>query len=271
MGPRLIVTFSVSAARSGRRWIFGIGSSSYHPIGRYVEAAFDARGIVPHRGDILRDAARSRSTEAPDPSGPALRWRVVRPTGGPYRPAMIAADEVRIATGRVVSLAVARGEGLVLAGASGAGKSLLLRRLADLDPGAGRLTLDGRDCAAISAPDYRRRVALVPAEPAFWRPSLRDHAPDADFEAVGLDGARPAAPVTSLSSGERMRGAIALAVARNPQVLLLDEPTGPLDPRATGVIEALLLRLTAAGTAVILTSHDPEQPRRLGFRLLSLP
>ncbi len=183
---------------------------------------------------------------------------------------MLAAQDVTLATGRVVSLRVGQGEGIVIRGRSGAGKSLLLRRLADLDPGAGRITLDGRCHTTLAASDYRKHVALVPAEPAFWHATLADHASNADFAEVDLCATRTIAPIETLSSGERMRAAIAITVARRPKVLLLDEPTGPLDPASTGLIEGLILRLATSGTAILLTSHDPDQARRLGFAAMDL-
>jgi ABC-type iron transport system FetAB ATPase subunit len=72
--------------------------------------------------------------------------------------------------------------------------------------------------------------------------------------------------VDRLSTGERQRLALARALQLGPQVLLLDEPTSALDPPSVRQVEALLAARVEAGCALLLVSHDPDQPNRLGAR-----
>ena len=76
------------------------------------------------------------------------------------------------------SFELAAGECIALRGPSGAGKTLLLRALADLDPSAGVVRLDGTPRGRIPAPTWRRRVGYVPAEPGWWSERVADHFPD---------------------------------------------------------------------------------------------
>lgn len=172
--------------------------------------------------------------------------------------------------GGPADLDLAGGEIVCVRGASGAGKSLMLRALADLDPAEGEITLDGTPRAAIAAPDWRRRVAYVPAESGWWADRVRPHFSGGTeiVAALGLDPAAFDWEVRRLSTGERQRLAIARALAMEPQVWLLDEPTGALDPAAGEQVEALLREGRAKGAAILVVTHDAEQARRLGDRTL---
>lgn len=170
-----------------------------------------------------------------------------------------------------VSFTLAAGECVAVTGPSGSGKTLLLRAIADLDPNDGRVTLDGVDQAAVPAPQWRQRVAFVPAESGWWAATVADHlTPEALplLAAVGLEDAA-AWPVERLSSGERQRLAMVRALALKPRVLLLDEPTANLDAAATAAVEALIVAALREGTAVVLASHDREQVARLAGRELA--
>lgn len=189
---------------------------------------------------------------------------------------MLAARHLSTARSGPLDLSLAAGEALAVLGPSGAGKTLLLRALADLDPVPGEVTLDGRDRAAMAAPDWRRQVTFVPAESAFWAPRLADHLPAGpetrdNARALGLDPALLEAPVERLSTGERQRGALLRALAGAPRVLLLDEPTGPLDAATTARVEQVLRSYLARGGALVLVTHDEDQARRLGCRVMRLP
>jgi len=169
------------------------------------------------------------------------------------------------------SLAAGAGECIAITGASGSGKSLFLRLVADLDPGEGRAWLDGQPREAMPAPAWRRQVAYVPAESGWWGEPVAEHFPDLPaaralaarlgLKAEVLDGA-----VLRLSTGERQRLALARTLLGAPPVLLLDEPTGALDGAAEQMVEAVLRERLAAGTAMLLVTHDPAQATRLGGR-----
>ena len=81
---------------------------------------------------------------------------------------MLTAQDLTVNGLAPFDLTIEAGECVALTGASGSGKTLVLRALADLDPGAGEVTLDGHSRTAIAAPDWRRRVVYLAAEPGWW-------------------------------------------------------------------------------------------------------
>jgi ABC-type multidrug transport system ATPase subunit len=194
------------------------------------------------------------TADAPAEAVPRLMLRGLRsPLAGPF------------------DLDLAPGACLAVSGPSGAGKSLFLRMIADLDPNQGEVRLDGDLRESMSAPAWRRKCPYVAAESGWWRDIAEEHfAPQeraAARELAGRLGVRADAlgdDVRRLSTGERQRLAIIRALVLEPPVLLLDEPTGPLDPEATGLVEAVLGERLKAGAALVLVSHDPRQAERLG-------
>jgi ABC-type iron transport system FetAB ATPase subunit len=173
-------------------------------------------------------------------------------------------------------LTVEAGECVGLMGLSGAGKSLFLRAVADLDPHGGTAALDGVPAEAMPAPAWRRKVGLMPATPVWWHPRVGDHFP-AGFaqgytpEAVALPEEVTNWPVGRLSAGERQRLALLRLLARRPACLLLDEPTANLDRRGTARVEALVARYReATGAPVVWVAHDPAQLGRVASRILTL-
>jgi putative ABC transport system ATP-binding protein len=170
-----------------------------------------------------------------------------------------------------LSLTVASGTCATITGASGAGKSLFLRMIADLDPSEGDVRLGHVARASIPAPDWRRQVMHVAAEAAWWAERVDAHIPaDRRTAAIGMadrlgipEGHFERAP-RLLSTGERQRLALVRALVRTPTCLLLDEPTSALDTASVALAETLLREAMDAGTIIVLVSHDRAQAERLG-------
>ena len=165
-------------------------------------------------------------------------------------------------------------------GPNGAGKSLLLRLLHGLlRPSAGRVEHGGRPASTAT----RARQSMVFQQPVLLRRSALANlefvrrargVPGADpcpglLARVGLAG-RARVPARRLSGGERQRLALARALVTRPEVLLLDEPTASLDPASTLVVERVLGEERAAGTAIVLVTHDVAQARRLADEVVFL-
>ena len=181
-----------------------------------------------------------------------------------------------VAGGAQLQLQVAPGECVTLAGASGSGKTLLLRALADLDPHGGEVALDGQDARSLSAAQWRRKVGLLLAESPWWHERVGAHFPadaDADLRlsALGFSGDVLGWQVPRLSSGERQRLALLRLLALRPSALLLDEPTANLDPENTALVEQLVTDYRQAGQVPVLwVSHDPVQRKRIADRRLCI-
>ena len=193
-----------------------------------------------------------------------------------------------------VSLTVGRGEIVALMGASGSGKTTLLRTLAGLDAfDAGTLMVDGVTISGGPRPthvvsDLRRKVGLVfQFHCLFEHLSVLDNvtlAPlhvqrvgrgeaervaHALLESLGIDH-RAAALPRELSGGEAQRAAIARALATDPPVLLMDEPTASLDPTRRQDLTELLRSLAGQRRTLLLTTHDTEFARATATRMVYL-
>jgi ABC-type iron transport system FetAB ATPase subunit len=169
------------------------------------------------------------------------------------------------------NLSLAAGECAVISGASGIGKSLLLRMIADLDENEGTALLNGVSREHMPAPQWRRRVMYLAAESGWWAETVREHMPRAAEAArlmprLGLSEELLDAPISRLSTGERQRMALIRAVIHKPDVLLLDEPTSALDSQSTLNVEALLAELAHTGTGLLVVSHNEPQVQRLAHR-----
>jgi len=178
---------------------------------------------------------------------------------------------------RDIHLALSAGEKLFLSGASGSGKSLLLRAIVDLDPHRGEVWLDDIPRSQLTPPDWRRRVGLLPAESHWWAETVGEHWPEpvADptverlLAPLGFDADVRDWSIARLSTGERQRLALMRLLLNQPQALLLDETTAHLDPINRERVEGVLEDYSSAhGAALLWVSHDPEQRLRLGGRRL---
>jgi ABC-type sugar transport system ATPase subunit len=188
---------------------------------------------------------------------------------------------------RAIDLAIAPGELLVVLGPSGSGKTSLLRLIAGLEsPDAGSVWIDGRDVTKV--PPHRREVAMV-----FQNPALYPHL--SVFENVafgprargvtanlartqvntiagllGFDALLHRRP-SALSGGERQRVAIGRAIARQPRVLLCDEPFSNLDPPLRVALREEVAELHRRfGSTLVLVTHDQSEALLLGDRIAIL-
>ncbi len=179
-----------------------------------------------------------------------------------------------------VSLAIDAGPRTVIVGPNGAGKSVLLRLCHGLlTPSSGSIAWNSAE-----SPGSPRRQAMVFQRPVLLRRSAlanvahalgiagvprRDRAERAReaLSKVGLE--RLAShPARVLSGGEQQRLALARAWALQPEIIFLDEPTASLDPSATHEVENVILAMVAAGTKIVLVTHNFGQARRMGDEIL---
>jgi tungstate transport system ATP-binding protein len=176
-----------------------------------------------------------------------------------------------------VSLTLSPGPPTVLVGPNGSGKTTLLKLAMGLNqPIAGRVARGGRMHGAplrrafvFQKPTMLRRSTAANvafALKAAGRPPDR-HLIDRLLDQVGLAD-RAARPARRLSGGEQQRLALARALARNPEVLFLDEPTASLDPAGTRSVEEIIARIAASGVKVIMATHDLGQARRLAYDII---
>ena len=183
-----------------------------------------------------------------------------------------------------VSLDIAKGEIFALLGSSGCGKSTLLRMLAGFEtPTAGRIVLDGQDLAGL--PPYERPMNMM-----FQSYALFPHLSVADNIAFGLKReGMPAARVAErvdamlklvqlapyakrkphqLSGGQQQRVALARSLAKQPQVLLLDEPLGALDKKLREQTQIELVNIIeTVGVTCVMVTHDQEEAMTMASRV----
>jgi tungstate transport system ATP-binding protein len=181
-----------------------------------------------------------------------------------------------------ISLEIEAGQSTVILGANGAGKSVLMRLMHGLlEATSGRV-----EWSASERPGAPRKQAMVFQRPVLLRRSAQANVSYAlkvagvsepqrgtlareALESVGLAHLAHR-PARVLSGGEQQRLALARAWALHPEVLFLDEPTASLDPSATREIEAVIRAFDAAGTKIVMATHNLGQARRLGDDIVFL-
>ena len=194
--------------------------------------------------------------------------------------------------GRDVSFALADGEILCVLGPNGSGKTTLFRTLLGLlAPHGGSIALDGSALETLSREAIARRIGYVPQAHAgyfaysvremvlmgrtahlgaFGAPGRRDRAQaQAALETLGVE-ALAERPFTEISGGERQLTLIARALAQEPRLLVMDEPTASLDFGNQVRVLERIAQLAARGIAVLFSTHDPDHAFLCAQRALLL-
>jgi tungstate transport system ATP-binding protein len=175
---------------------------------------------------------------------------------------------------RQISLVIGAGAPTVIIGPNGSGKTTFLRAAMGLiAPSSGQVTWGRfahsppvRRAIVFQRPVMLRRSAIANLRFALGSAAVprieRDRGANELLSLVDLNGLGDR-PARRLSGGEQQRLAIARALARNPRVLFLDEPTASLDPAATKAIEELIRSVSASGVKVVMATHDLGEARRI--------
>jgi tungstate transport system ATP-binding protein len=178
-----------------------------------------------------------------------------------------------------ITLQIEAGPPTVLIGPNGSGKTTLLRTAMGLvKPTQGRITWGGVE------ESLPARRAIVFQRPAMLRRSVSGnlsyalsvaripHRAERIKELLSMVGLATLGkrPARRLSGGEQQRLALARALARDPAVILLDEPTASLDPASTKVIEDIISAVAASGIKVVMSTHDLGEARRIAGEIVLL-
>jgi ABC-type polar amino acid transport system ATPase subunit len=174
------------------------------------------------------------------------------------------------------SFAAARGEVVALMGASGSGKTTILRAIAGLDPMVTGTVSIPRPVGMVF--QFHHLFANMTAHKNVWLAPVhvfKRPRPEAERQARALlvslgVGDRASAMPHELSGGEAQRVAIARALAIEPQVLLMDEPTASLDPARRGDLAGTLRQLATEGRTIVIATHDAEFARACAHRVLTV-
>ena len=163
-------------------------------------------------------------------------------------------------------------ECVCLSGASGTGKSLLLRAIADLIDHKGEAYLDKQKCSEMSPVQWRKWVGFLPAESAWWLDKVGEHFLENNnnyLTQLNLPNDCFEWDLSRCSTGEKQRLAIARLLEHQPKVLLLDEPTASLDNDSVLAVERVIKNyINEFNVPIIWVSHDPQQVKRISDREL---
>jgi cell division transport system ATP-binding protein len=199
--------------------------------------------------------------------------------------------EPNVAALRDVSFVIEKGDFVFIVGASGSGKSTIIRLiLKELEPTEGRISVGGRDLTRLrrsQVPQLRRNVGCVfqdfkllpnrtAAENVAYalkvqgesNAGIRKKVPEV-LGLVGLSNKMSSYP-DELSGGEQQRVSIARAFVNHPPLLICDEPTGNLDPDTSVGIMQLLYRINRSGTTILMVTHDREMVDKMRKRVIAL-
>jgi len=182
--------------------------------------------------------------------------------------------------GRGVSFTLAEGEAMCVLGPNGGGKTTLFRTILGLlAPHAGEIVFEGKNLSSLSRPEIARRIGYVPQGHAayfaysvkemvlmgrtahlgaFAAPGRHDHeVADRSLEALGI-AHLAAKPITEVSGGERQLAMVARALAQEPRLLVMDEPTASLDFGNQVRVLERIQNLKEKNIAILFSSHDPD-------------
>ncbi|MGZ6314372.1 MAG: ABC transporter ATP-binding protein, partial [Candidatus Limnocylindrales bacterium] len=263
-GAAAVLAACLKAAESGRAVV--VAEHRLETLLPRADRLLHVEGGRVTPGEPGGEHARVMVRERPNRSRPRhpadACWELRDVSAGPGRTAVLES----------VSLAGGAGEVVALTGPNGSGKTTLLRTLAGLLPAL---------AGTVGRPPGR--TAYLPQNPGalLHQPTLRaevrltiertesDESPDEMLGAFGLLPLSDRNP-RDLSSGERQRSALAATLAGCPTLALLDEPTRGMDPAARQSLGAAVRGLTAAGSAVVIATHDSELIAELADRTVEL-
>jgi len=194
---------------------------------------------------------------------------------------VLAIDGLRLTRGtreilRGISMRARRGEILALMGLSGGGKTTVLRCIAGLEQYDGSISIDRKDVGMVFQYHYLfehltvlQNVTLAPVHVRHIPRKQAIEQAMALLKLLGVTHRKDALP-REISGGEAQRAAIARAMAMDPPLLLMDEPTASLDPARRGELGDTLRTLTAGGRTLVITTHDDDFARDFADRVVIL-
>lgn len=169
-----------------------------------------------------------------------------------------------------VSFEINAAQAIGLSGESGCGKSLMLRAIADMDEHKGSVSLESKKATEMTAPEWRKKVALLPADSQWWFDTVGEHFVQPDINLLsrlGFDESALSWSIGRISTGEKQRLALLRLLENKPTVILLDEPTANLDKNNTLQFESIVEDYINNNEAcAIWVSHNVKQLERVAIK-----